>query len=85
VSQWVVYSLALPCCFLVVNTRVRFELNRLQTAKQSSINEDDKRHIGDKIDVSLYRRKDENLCVDIRQFFIPKDVAKGICILVPTK
>jgi hypothetical protein len=62
------------------------ELHRLQTAKQSSVNEDDKRHIGANIYVSIYRSGEENLFVDIRQFFIPEEeAAKGNMKLIPTR
>ena len=62
------------------------EVNRLKTAKQSSINEDDRKHIGRNVYVSIFRSTDENLFVDIRQFYVPEDdFAKGNCRLVPTK
>ena len=62
------------------------EVNRLKTAKQSSINEEDRKHIGRNIYVSIFRSTDENLFVDIRQFYVPEDdFAKGNCRLVPTK
>ena len=71
---------------LAVMPNITGELHRLQTAKQTSINEDDKRHIGSNIYCSLFRSTEDNLYVDIRQFFIPDDdVAKGVAKLIPTK
>ena len=62
------------------------EVNRLKTAKQSSINEEDRKHIGRNVYVSIFRSTDDNLFVDIRQFYVPEDdFAKGNCRLVPTK
>jgi hypothetical protein len=69
-----------------ISSNLSGELHRVKTAKQSSISEDDKKHIGGNVYVSIYRSMEENLFVDIRQFFIPDDeVAKGECKLVPTK
>ena len=62
------------------------ELNRLKSCRQTCVNEDDKKHIGSNIYVSLFRSIEDNLFVDIRQFFIPdEEFAKGECKLIPTK
>ena len=62
------------------------ELNRLKSCQQTCIDEDDKKHIGGNIYVSLFRSIEDNLFVDIRQFFIPdEEFAKGQCKLIPTK
>jgi hypothetical protein len=71
---------------LAVMPNITGELHRLQTAKQTSVNEEDKRHIGSNVYCSIFRSTEDNLFVDIRQFFIPdEEVAKGVVKLIPTK